>query len=118
MDAYQELKNTGRNDGLEDGFNTPGWMANAGINGSDLFKKLGFTINVKAQSRYYWESFLVNGYVPAFINMDAMVRYVFVNPVMEIKLGATNILNQYYNSILGGPAIGGFYYTSLTWNLK
>ena len=116
--CYQELKNTAQNDGLEDGFNTPRWMANAGISAAEILQKFGFSINAKVQSRYYWESFLVNGYVPAVFNIDAMVRYVFSKPSLEIKMGASNLLNHYYYSILGGPSIGGFYYTSLTWNLK
>lgn len=32
----------------------------------------------------------------------------------SLKIGANNSLNTYYFSFLGGPAIGGFYYTSVT----
>jgi len=116
--CYQVLQNTGKNDGLEDGFNTPKWMANAGISGTEILQKFGFGINAKVQSRYYWVSFLVSGYVPAVFNIDAMVRYVFAKPSLEIKMGASNLLNHYYYSMLGGPSIGGFYYTCLTWNMK
>ncbi len=116
--CYQELKNTSSNDGLEDGFNTPRWMANAGISGTEIAKHFGFSVTARIQSRYYWESFLVNGYVPSVFNLDAMVRYNFAKPSIEIKLGATNLANRYYYSILGGPSIGGVYYTTLTWDLK
>ncbi len=35
--SYQTLKRTNTNDGLEDGFNTPKWMLNAGIRGTDMY---------------------------------------------------------------------------------
>ncbi len=47
--------------------------------------------------------------------IDAQVNFLW-NKV-RIKLGATNVLNQYYRSYLGGPSVGGFYYTSVTMNL-
>jgi iron complex outermembrane receptor protein len=50
--------------------------------------------------------------------MDAMVHCTFPRQALDIKLGATNLLNHYYYSILGGPQIGGFYYTTVTYSLK
>ena len=40
------------------------------------------------------------------------------NLQLILKLGASNIFNQYYYSILGGPQIGGLYYTTVTYSLK
>ncbi len=116
--SYQTLKKTNQNDGLEDGFNTPSWMGNAGINGTNIYKALGFGITVKYQDNYYWQSFLINGNVPAVFNIDCMIRYTLPKPSLDIKIGATNVFNNYYYSILGGPQIGGFYYTILTFSLK
>lgn len=115
--SYQTLKKTDRNDGLEDGFNTPEWMGNIGVSGNNIYKQLGFTITLKYQSNYYWQSFLINGNVPAIFNADCMLHYSFNKPALDIKIGATNVLNKYYYSILGGPQIGGFYYTTLTYAL-
>ncbi len=115
---YQTLQRTRQNDGLEDGFNTPKWISNISINGNDIYKKSGFNLTFKYQSEYYWQSFLINGNVPSVFNADCMVRYSFAKPAIEIKLGATNVLNNYYYSILGGPQTGGFYYTTLTYALK
>jgi iron complex outermembrane receptor protein len=36
---------------------------------------------------------------------------------LSIKIGASNLLNQYYYSFIGGPAVGGFYYASVTYDL-
>jgi iron complex outermembrane receptor protein len=114
--SYQTLKRTNTNDGLEDGFNTPKWMVNAGIRATNVYKKLGFNVTARYQSDFYYQSFLINGNVPAIFNADAMVLYSFAKPSLQVKSGATNILNHYYYSILGGPQIGGFYYTTLTYS--
>ena len=116
--SYQTLKKTMANDGLEDGFNTPEWISTAGINGINIYKNVGFGLTLKYQSSYYWQSFLINGNVPAFFNTDFMVNYTIPKPNIYIKIGATNILNHYYYSILGGPQIGGFYYTTLTYSFR
>jgi iron complex outermembrane receptor protein len=116
--SYQTLKRTSVNDGLEDGFNTPKWIVNGGIRGTNVYKNLGFSVSARYQSNFYYQSFLVNGNVPAVFNADAMVQYSFNKPSLHIKVGATNVLNHYYYSILGGPQIGGFYYTTLTYSLK
>jgi iron complex outermembrane receptor protein len=116
--SYQTLKRTSANDGLEDGFNTPKWMTNGGIRGTNVYKNLGFSVSARYQSNFYYQSFLVNGNVPAVFNADAMVQYTFNKPSLTVKVGATNFLNHYYYSILGGPQIGGFYYTTLTYSLK
>jgi outer membrane receptor protein involved in Fe transport len=115
--SYQTLKRTNTNDGLEDGFNTPQWIMNAGVKGTNVYKKLGFNVTVKYQNKFYFQSFLINGNVPAIFNADAMVQYSFTNLAFNLKVGATNILNHYYYSMLGGPQIGGFFYTTLTYSL-
>lgn len=114
--SYQTLKKTDRDDGLEDGFNTPAWIVNTGITAHHFIRRWSFSMNGKYQSRYEWQSFLVNGYVPQVLTADAMLQYDLAKPVVNIRLGATNIFNHYYYSILGGPQVGGYYYTKLTYN--
>ena len=115
--SYQALKRTSQNDGLEDGFNTPGWIVNAGLNANDIISTFGFAVSVKYQNSYYWQSFLINGTVPSIFTANAAVNYSFVKPSIRISLGASNIFNRYYHSILGGPRIGGMYYTTVTYDL-
>lgn len=115
--SFQTLKRTKTNDGLEDGFNTPKWMVNGGVRGNDVYKKLGFNVTFKYQSNFYWQSFLINGNVPAIFNADAMLQYSFANPKLTVKIGGANVLNRYYYSMLGGPQIGGFYYTTIIYSL-
>jgi iron complex outermembrane receptor protein len=112
--SYQALKKTIKNDGLEDGFNTPRCMGNLSVTGTNVYKRLGFNLTLKYQDSFYYQSFLVNGMVPSVFNADVQVQSGFAGEKMNLKLGATNVLNRYYYSILGGPQIGGFYYTTLT----
>jgi len=87
------------------------------VTGNDLYKSLGFSLSMKYQSNYYWQSFLINGIVPSVFTVDAALRYTFRDSRFYIKAGGTNLLNHYYYSILGGPQIGGFYYTTITCSL-
>ncbi|GAB2665216.1 TonB-dependent receptor [Flavihumibacter cheonanensis] len=115
--SFQQLLKTSNEDGLEDGFNTPEWMVNAGIANKDIHQGIGAGINLRWQSRYYWESFLVNGDVPSITTLDANISYQFTKMPLQLKLGGNNLFNRYYYSILGGPSIGGYYYLTVTWGL-
>ena len=92
----------------------------AGTVGDGIYLSTNNGINWIHTSLYnrYVHSFLVNGNVPSIFNADCMLHYSFPKPSIEIKLGASNVLNNYYYSILGGPQIGGFYYTKLIYSLK
>ncbi|TSD64187.1 TonB-dependent receptor [Inquilinus sp. KBS0705] len=116
--SYAKLQRTANEDALEDGFNTPQWITNFSFGGNQVIGNFGFNATYKFQNGFYWQSFLVNGNVAAYSTLDAQVNYDFTATGLNVKLGATNLTNKYYNSFLGGPAIGGFYYTTLTLNLK
>ena len=113
--TYAKLDRKSNHDGLEDGFNTPQWITNMSIGNDTVFKNLGIMFTYRWQSSYYWQSFLVNGDVSAYQTVDAQISYKLEK--VRFKIVATNILNHYYNSYLGGPAVGGFYYTSITCSL-
>ena len=116
--SYAKLQRTNHDDALEDGFNTPKWITNASFGGNHLIGNLGFNATYKWQSSFYWQSFLVNGQVNHYGTIDAQANYDFLNGMLNLKLGATNLTNKYYNSFLGGPSVGGFYYSTLTLALK
>jgi len=114
--SYAKLQRTDNNDGLEDGFNTPQWITNVSFGGEHLYRSLGFNISYKWQSSYHSQTFLVNGNVKSYDNLDAQVNYDLIKQ-LNLKAGASNLLNHYYYSYLGGPLIGGLYYTTLTYKL-
>lgn len=113
--TYAKLDRKETNDGLEDGFNTPAWMFNGTLTGEKLWKNLNSSVSVHWQKDFMYQSFLVNGTVPAYTTVDAQVSYDF--PKIKIKFGATNLSNKYYYTMLGGVHIGGFYYTTFTYGL-
>lgn len=115
--SYAKLSRTDDNDGFEDGFNTPELIANLSFGGTQIFERLGFNLTYRRQSGFYWRSFLVNGEVAAYGTVDAQVNYDFFREKLRVKIGATNLLNRPYYSFLGGPGIGGLYYTTLTYSL-
>ncbi|OON70382.1 TonB-dependent receptor [Hymenobacter sp. CRA2] len=116
--TYARLDRTQSGDGLEDGFNTPRWIYNLSLGHDNAFRSLGFGLNYRWQQRYYSQTFLVNGYVPAYHTLDAQLSYTVPKPDLRFKLGATNVLNQYYVSFLGGPSVGGLYYLTVTYGLN
>lgn len=115
--SYAKLRKSTNQDGLEDGFNTPEWTVNASVSKEEIIGHLAAGVTWKWQSSYYWQSFLINGQVPAYNTLDAQVNYSLPAVRCKVKLGAGNLLNKYYYSILGGPSIGGMYYIALQYGL-
>ena len=116
--TYTKLRKSKNEDGLEDGFNTPDWIANFSLSNANIYKHLGASVSYKWQNNFYWQSFLINGHVPAFSTIDAQVNYTFQKQTIQLKAGGNNLLNHYYYSLLGGPQIGGFYYVTISYGLK
>jgi iron complex outermembrane receptor protein len=110
--TLSRLQRKSGNDGLEDGFNTPQWMTNFSLGNDRIFQQAGFMITYHWQCAYDWQSFLVSGKVPAYQTVDAQLSYLWGK--VKLRVGGTNVLNRFYTSYLGGPSVGGFYYTSLT----
>ena len=115
--TYTRLARTDNGDGLEDGFNTPRWAYNLSLGNENAWRNIGFGLNYRWQQGYYSQTFLVNGNVPAYRTLDAQLSYAVPTPNLRFKLGASNVLNQYYVSYLGGPSVGGLYYLAVTYNL-
>lgn len=115
--TYTRLDRTENGDGLEDGFNTPQWLYNLSFANENAYKNVGFGLNFRHQVSYYSQTFLVNGSVPAFSSLDAQLSYYLPEAQVRLKLGASNVLNQYYVTYLGGPSVGGLYYLTVSYGL-
>lgn len=117
--TYAKLYKIDDQDGLEDGFNTPMIQVNSTFLAEKIWKELGTSLSAKYQSNYNYVSFLVSGNVPSFYSLDAAVFYTFKRKQsVTTKLGATNLTNHAYRTILGGPTIRAFYYLAITLNVK
>jgi outer membrane receptor protein involved in Fe transport len=106
--------------GFQAGFSTPKYRLNAGLGNSGLGKKkrIGFNVNLRWQDDFYWESGgLADGTVPAYTTLDAQVNYKLPKIKSMIKIGGTNITNNYYRTGFGNPYIGGMYYVSFGYNI-
>ena len=115
--TYTRLDRTENGDGLEDGFNTPQWMYNLSFANENAYKNVGFGLNFRHQVSYYSQTFLVNGSVPAFSSLDLQLSYYLPEAQVRLKLGASNVLNKYYVTYLGGPSVGGLYYLTVAYGL-
>ncbi|MEO7313019.1 MAG: TonB-dependent receptor [Chitinophagaceae bacterium] len=105
--------------GFQAGFNTPKYrtnliVANSGFGPKKLF---GASLAWKWQDKFNYESDFIFGEVPAYHNVDFQVNYRFPEIKSMVKLGATNLLNQYYRTGLGNSSIGGLYYLSFGYNI-
>ena len=100
-------------------FNAPKYRAGAtfGNTGFGSEKRFGFDLSYRWQDEINFQADFANGIVPAFQTVDAQVSYKFFKPKVLLKIGATNLLNQYYRNGFGNPAIGGLYYVSLGYNV-
>jgi outer membrane receptor protein involved in Fe transport len=116
--TYTRLNRTENSDGLEDGFNTPRWTYNLSLANENAYRNFGFGLNYRWQQGYYSQTFLVNGDVPAYSTLDAQLSYAAPAAPVRFKLGASNVLNQYYVSYLGGPSVGGLYYLAVTYAVR
>jgi hypothetical protein len=104
--------------GLVTFFNTPKvrfnvTFGNEKVNGSNW----GFNVLYRWQDKVFWEGTFGSGSVDAFGSLDAQVSYRLPKIKSLIKLGATNLTNNYYTSAFGNPSVGGLYYVSFGYNV-
>jgi outer membrane receptor protein involved in Fe transport len=100
-------------------FNSPKYRANVVFGNSMLGKRknIGFNIAYRWQDTYFFEGDFANGQVPAIQTLDAQVSYKIPKTKSLLKLGANNLLNQYYYHAPGNPSVGGLYYVSYAYNI-
>ncbi len=100
-------------------FNTPKYRVNMALNNSGFGKdkRYGFSIQYRWANSFLYEGTFGTGVVPYMRTVDAMVSYKLPATKSMIKVGGTNIFNNYYRSGWGNPSIGALYYVSYGWNV-
>ncbi|MGZ8540968.1 MAG: TonB-dependent receptor [Chitinophagaceae bacterium] len=78
---------------------------------------LGFNVNWRWQEGFFYENDFAQADLPAYHVVDAAITFKRPKIKSLIKLGATNLLNQYYRTAVGNPSIGGLYYLSFAYNV-
>ncbi len=100
-------------------FNSPKYKMNASISNSGFgpAKKLGFNVAYRWQDAFFFQGDLATGNLPAVQTLDAQVSMKLPKTKSILKLGATNLLNQYYYNGMGNSMVGGLYYLSFGYNI-
>lgn len=110
-------------DGVPSGFvasfNTPKYRAGASIanSGFGFQNRWGFNVGYRWQDVVLYQSDFATGTIPAYQTVDGQISYKLPAQKVLLKLGATNLLNQYYRNGFGNASIGGLYYFSIGYNL-
>ncbi|UTA69297.1 TonB-dependent receptor [Emticicia sp. 21SJ11W-3] len=100
-------------------FNTPTWKTNVVFGNPKLTDKFGFNVAWHWQSAFDWYGTFTTmcpGKINAYSLLDAQVSYKLPAIKSVIKLGASNLTNQYIVQAYGSPAVGGLYYVSLNFD--
>ncbi len=100
-------------------FNSPKYRANATVanNGFGAKKAFGFNVTYRWQDNFFYQGDFASGIVPSFQTLDAQVSAKLASSKTIIKIGANNLLNQYYVNAIGNSKVGGLYYVSFGFNL-
>lgn len=98
-------------------FNAPKYRFNIGLRNENLWKNLGFNVVYKWQDKNEYEGTFVAGTLPSFGWLDAQISYRLPKYKSMVRLGGTNILNNYQRTGYGSPYVGGLYYISYGYNI-
>ena len=100
-------------------FNAPKYKLNASIGNSGFGKekRMGFQVQYRWQDAFDYQGDLANGRVAAFHVLDAQISYKLPFKNSLLKLGANNLLNQYYYNAVGNSRVGGLYYLGVGYNV-
>jgi iron complex outermembrane receptor protein len=79
--------------------------------------KVGFTVSYRWTGKMWVEQGNTQGdiWLPSWNTVDAAVSYKLAKS-LKLKVGGSNVLNQYYAQGYGLARIGGLYYISLNYN--
>jgi iron complex outermembrane recepter protein len=100
-------------------FNTPEWKSNVTFGNARLTERLGFNVAWHWQSAFDWYGTFTEmrpGRINAYNLIDAQVSYRIPALKTIVKVGGSNITNQYVVQAYGSPAVGGLYYVSLNFD--
>jgi hypothetical protein len=114
--AYNNLQEDVSTPGFQSRFNTPDYRFNLAAGNRDFTKNVGFAINYRWQNSFLWESAFGTGEIPAYSTVDANISYKLRKIKSIIKIGGSNLLNNYYTTNFGSSKVGGLYYISWTFD--
>jgi len=110
FDAEEAVAN---NPGFLPSFNTPKHRFNLSASFKNIAgTKLGLTMTHRWSDNYTWQSPFGEGDIQSFSVTDLALSYPLKSWNSYFKMGASNVLNQGYNTVYGGPNVGAIYFIS------
>ena len=99
-------------------FISPENRYNISFGNPKLTKQLGFNVTYRWTDKMWVEQGATAGdiFLPSWSTVDAQVSYKVPAMKSIVKLGGSNIFNQYYAQGYGIARIGGLYYVSITFD--
>jgi outer membrane receptor protein involved in Fe transport len=114
FDATVAVKNS---PGFLPAFNTPKNRYNGSFSGDNILKtNFGFNIKYRYWDTYTWQSPFGAGTIASKGIVDLALSYRIRKLQSMLKLGASNLFNNEYNTVYGGPKIGSIYYFGWTFD--
>ena len=100
-------------------FNAPKYKTNLtlGNSGFGPNKRVSANVSYRWQKDYFYQGDFANGNLPEVNTVDAQISLKLPNTKSILKIGASNLLNQYYYNAIGNAQIGGLYYVSYGFNV-
>ena len=89
---------------------------NIGLSNFRILKKYGFNLTYRWQDAFSWESDFGVAEIESFGTIDAQVNMKLAQWSSVVKVGGSNILNQYYVSGFGNSSIRALYYISVAFD--
>jgi outer membrane receptor protein involved in Fe transport len=120
----QLLKESEVFDPIIPAFNTPKHKFNIGVSGEHLLAQnngndWGYSINYKWIQGFLFEgSPQFTGMIPTYDLVDAQINYEIKKVHLNVKLGASNLMNNMQFQTYGGPRIGRLAYLSLRYEFQ
>ena len=125
--SWNRLNKTFEDDPIIPAYNTPEHKFNIGLSGRDVpitiggktYNNFGFNINYKWIEGFLFEgSPQFTGLIPTYDLLDAQINYDFEEINTNLKIGASNILDNRQFQTYGGPRIGRLAYVSFTYEFN
>lgn len=116
------ILNTQTDDPIIPAFNTPEHKFNVGVSGRELtvfgVDHWGFSVNYKWIDSFLFEgSPQFTGQIPSYSLLDAQINRRFPDLKTTLKMGASNLLNNFTFQLYGGPRVGRLIYLTLVTEL-
>lgn len=102
--------------GYQSRFNTPQNRVNVSFGNFKVIDNIGFNVAWHWQESFEWQSDFGSSTIPSYSTLDAQISLKLPQWSSVLKLGGSNILNQYYTTGLGNASIGALYYIQVTFD--